>query len=84
MTVNPGFGGQAHLPLVDKVREVASLMEDYDCSIEVDGGIGPLTVAGMVAAGADRLVSGSALFRDPEGLEHAVSDLRARAIAAQA
>ena len=84
MTVNPGFGGQAHLPLVDKVGEVASLLEGYDCAIEVDGGIGPSTVASMVAAGADRLVSGSALFRDPEGLEHAVSDLRARAMAAQA
>ena len=84
MTVNPGFGGQTHLPLVDKVGEVASLLEGYDCAIEVDGGIGPSTVASMVAAGADRLVSGSALFRDPEGLEHAVSDLRARAMAAQA
>jgi ribulose-phosphate 3-epimerase len=41
-------------------------------------------VAGAVAAGADRLVSGSALFRDPEGLEHAVADLRSRAEAAQA
>jgi ribulose-phosphate 3-epimerase len=30
------------------------------------------------------LVSGSALFRDPEGIEHAVADLRTRAEAAQA
>jgi len=42
------------------------------------------TVTAVVAAGADRLVSGSALFRDDEGLEHAVADLRARAVAAQA
>ena len=84
MTVNPGFGGQAYIPLEEKVAEVAAMLEDYDCSVEVDGGIGPSTVADVVSAGADRLVSGSALFRDPEGLEHAVSDLRARAEAAQA
>jgi len=84
MTVNPGFGGQAYIPLEDKVAEAADLLAGTDCSIEVDGGIGPSTVAGVVAAGADRLVSGSALFRDPEGLEHAVADLRTRAEAAQA
>ena len=84
MTVNPGFGGQAYIPLEDKVAEVAAMLEGYDCSVEVDGGIGPSTVADVVSAGADRLVSGSALFQDPEGLEHAVSDLRARAEAAQA
>jgi ribulose-phosphate 3-epimerase len=84
MTVNPGFGGQAYIPLEDKVAEVAAMLEGYACSVEVDGGIGPSTVADVVSAGADRLVSGSALFRDPEGLEHAVSDLRARAEAAQA
>jgi ribulose-phosphate 3-epimerase len=49
----------------------------------VDGGIGPDTVAGAVAAGANVLVAGSALFRDPEGLEHAVTELRAKAEAAQ-
>ena len=43
-----------------------------------------LPVAGAAAAGANVLVAGSALFRDPDGLEHAVKDLRARAEAAQA
>ena len=56
MTVNPGFGGQAYIPLEDKVTEVAAMLEDYDCSVEVDGGIGPSTVADVVSAGADRLV----------------------------
>ncbi|MEC9000254.1 MAG: ribulose-phosphate 3-epimerase [Actinomycetota bacterium] len=84
MTVNPGFGGQAYIPLEDKVAEAADLLAGTGCSIEVDGGIGPSTVAGVVSAGADRLVSGSALFRDPEGLKHAVADLRTRAEAAQA
>ena len=49
----------------------------------MDGGIGPSTIAGAAAAGADVLVAGSALFRDPEGLEHAVADLRSRAEAAR-
>jgi len=85
MTVNPGFGGQSYIESMEsKVTEVASLLDGYDCAVEVDGGIGPTTVASVVAAGADRLVSGSALFQDGEGLEHAVADLRARAEAAQA
>ena len=85
MTVNPGFGGQSYIESMEsKVTEVASLLDGYNCAVEVDGGIGPTTVAAVVAAGADRLVSGSALFRDDEGLEHAVADLRARAEAAQA
>jgi ribulose-phosphate 3-epimerase len=50
--------------------------------VEVDGGIGPATVAAAAAAGANVLVAGSALFQDPAGLEHAVRDLRERAAAA--
>ena len=85
MTVNPGFGGQSYIESMEsKVTEVASLLDGYNCAVEVDGGIGPTTVAAVVAAGADRLVSGSALVRDDEGLEHAVADLRDRAVAAQA
>ena len=84
MTVNPGFGAQSYIgAMKPKVAEVAAMLDGYDCALEVDGGIGPSTVADVVAAGADRLVSGSALFGDPEGLEHAVADLRGRAEAAQ-
>ena len=46
--------------------EAAGLADDVD--VEVDGGIGPATVAGAAAAGANVLVAGSALYRDPEGL----------------
>jgi ribulose-phosphate 3-epimerase len=68
-----------------KVADLAARREarGLDFDIEVDGGIGPSTVASAVSAGANVLVAGSALFRDPEGLEHAVADLRARAVAAQ-
>jgi ribulose-phosphate 3-epimerase len=80
MTVNPGFGGQAYIATMEpKIRELAGM---YGGDIEVDGGIGPDTIAGAAAAGANWLVAGSALYRDPDGLEHAVKDLRARAEAA--
>jgi len=86
MTVNPGFGGQAYIVTMEpKIAEARALIDasGHDVELEVDGGISPATVGGAAAAGADVLVAGSALFRDPEGLEHAVSDLRARAVAAQ-
>jgi ribulose-phosphate 3-epimerase len=84
MTVNPGFGGQAYIPAMEsKVAEVAAMIGERPIDLEVDGGIGPDTVAGATAAGANVLVSGSALYRDPEGLSHAVADLRARAEAAR-
>jgi ribulose-phosphate 3-epimerase len=82
MTVNPGFGGQAYIatmePKVAAVREMI-LAGGHDVDLEVDGGIGPSTIAGAAAAGANVLVAGSALYRDPAGLEHAVTELRARA-----
>jgi ribulose-phosphate 3-epimerase len=87
MTVNPGFGGQAYIATMEpKVAEVRAMVElsGRDIDIEVDGGISPDTVAGAAAAGANVLVAGSALFRDPEGLGHAVEDLRSRAVAARA
>ena len=67
-----------------KVAEIRQMIEagGHDVDIEVDGGIGPATIAGASAAGANVLVAGSALYRDPEGLEHAVADLRTRAEAA--
>jgi ribulose-phosphate 3-epimerase len=79
MTVNPGFGGQEYIATMEpKVAAVRRMVLDrgYDVDIEVDGGISPSTVQGAARAGANVLVSGSGLFRDPEGLEHAVSELR--------
>jgi ribulose-phosphate 3-epimerase len=85
MTVNPGFGGQSYLATMEpKIREVAAMIGDRPIDLEVDGGIAPATVGAAVAAGANVLVAGTALYRDPEGLEHAVNDLRARAEAARA
>ena len=80
MTVNPGFGGQDYITTMEP--KIRSLRAIYDGDIEVDGGIGPATITGAASAGANWLVAGSALYRDPDGLEHAVKDLRARAEAA--
>jgi ribulose-phosphate 3-epimerase len=85
MTVNPGFGGQSYLASMEpKIAQVRAMVDaaGLDVRVEVDGGIGPDTVAGAVRAGANVLVAGSSLFRDPLGLAHAVQDLRDRAAAA--
>jgi ribulose-phosphate 3-epimerase len=85
MTVNPGFGGQSYIATMEpKIRQVRQLIDDAGYAdtvdIEVDGGIGPETIAGAAAAGANVFVAGTSLYRDPEGLAHAVADLRARAM----
>ena len=85
MTVNPGFGGPDYIATMEpKLAAVRALLDEagVDVDLEVDGGIGPSTIAGAAGAGANVLVAGSALYRDPEGLEHAVTDLRERATAA--
>jgi ribulose-phosphate 3-epimerase len=82
MTVNPGFGGQSYIATMEpKIAEIRRMIVGggYDCDLEVDGGISPSTVQGAARAGANVLVSGSSLFRDPEGLEHAVGELRSLA-----
>lgn len=79
MTVNPGFGGQDYIATMEpKVAEISEMiaLTGRDIDLEVDGGIGPSTITGAAAAGANVLVAGSALYRDPQGLEHAVSELR--------
>jgi ribulose-phosphate 3-epimerase len=89
MTVNPGFGGQAYIPSMEaKISEVATMLQEAgradDVELEVDGGIGPSTIEGAARAGANVLIAGSALYRDPEGLEHAVAELRRLALNARA
>jgi ribulose-phosphate 3-epimerase len=79
--VNPGFGGQRYLasmePKITAVREMIEAAGYADrIDVEVDGGITPETVRGAAGAGANVLVAGSALFGDPDGLEHAVTELR--------
>lgn len=87
MTVNPGFGGQAYIAAMEpKIREVRDMIARRGLSdsvhVEVDGGISPSTISGAARAGANVLIAGSALYRDPQGLSHAVGELRALAAAA--
>ena len=87
MTVNPGFGGQSYIATMEpKIAEVRAMIRkaglDDAVNIEVDGGISNKTIAGAAKAGANVLIAGSALFKEPKGLKHAVSELRAAATAA--
>ena len=66
MTVEPGFGGQAFMPdMMDKVRAIRGWIHSrgLDCELEVDGGIDPATAPVAVAAGANVLVAGSAVYK---------------------
>ncbi len=65
MTVNPGFGGQAFIPeVLPKITTVRKMLErcGSTAEIQVDGGINRETAAGVVKAGANVLVAGSAIF----------------------
>lgn len=87
MTVNPGFGGQAYISSMEpKVAALRTAIVDrgLDVDVEVDGGIGPATIAGSAAAGANWLVAGSSLFNHPDGMGAAVTELRQRATEAAA
>lgn len=63
MTVNPGFGGQKFIhSQIEKVRRLRAMIGDRPIHIEIDGGVTPATAPLVVAAGADVLVAGSAVF----------------------
>ena len=80
MSVNPGFGGQAFLPLAyEKIRTLARIRAERGLSflIEVDGGVGMDNAAELVRAGTDILVAGSSIFGTPDPAQ-AVRDMTAR------
>jgi ribulose-phosphate 3-epimerase len=65
MSVNPGFGGQAFIPsALDKIRTLRKRIDELGLKteIEIDGGVKPDNAAGIIKAGADILVAGSAVF----------------------
>ena len=82
MTVNPGFGGQAFLPdMLPKIRRLRemSAARGLEPFIEVDGGQSADTVAAVVAAGADAIVAGSAIFGAPDYAQ-AIAGIRRAAV----
>jgi ribulose-phosphate 3-epimerase len=65
MTVNPGFGGQEFIhTMLPKVRRCREMIDDLNPSVllEVDGGVHEDTIDGLVEAGVDVFVAGSAIF----------------------
>ena len=67
MTVNPGFGGQSFIhAMTDKLHRLKALVGGRPIRIEVDGGITAETAPLAIAAGADTLVAGSAVFGKPD------------------
>lgn len=82
MSVNPGFGGQKFIEhSLDKTRRLRELIDRTGSKalIEIDGGVNRQTGAELVAAGADVLVAGSAVFNaaDSEAEIHALRTLGA-------
>lgn len=74
MTVNPGWGGQGFIPgSLEKIARMRELLPEQTV-LEVDGGIDESTAGPAVAAGAQRLVAGSAVFGtdDPAGAYRAI------------
>ena len=63
MTVNPGYGGQKFIStMINKIRQARQLIGDRPIKLQVDGGITEQTAPLAVAAGANNLVAGSAIF----------------------
>jgi ribulose-phosphate 3-epimerase len=81
MSVNPGFGGQKFIATsLDKVRRLRSIIEErrLQTRIEIDGGIDRSNIFEVAAAGAQIIVSGSAVFGESDPAT-AVRALRAEA-----
>ncbi len=68
MSVNPGFGGQAYIERstarIRRLRRMLNAMGTQDILLSVDGGINPDNAMEVMAAGANVLVAGSAVFND--------------------
>jgi len=78
MSVNPGFGGQSFIPQsIQKIKELRELINNSGSSarIEVDGGISLKNAAEIINAGADILVTGSAVF-DSENPAETIAKLK--------
>lgn len=84
MSVNPGFGGQSYIPAsTPKIARLRRMLDEIGSTadLEVDGGVNPATIAEVVAAGADVLVAGSAIFNRRASVADNVKELRQRCYA---
>ena len=80
MSVNPGFGGQTFIPAaLGRIRRLRQMLDEVNptCRLEVDGGIKASNAGAVVAAGADTLVVGSAVYAPDTHIASAMYALRA-------
>jgi ribulose-phosphate 3-epimerase len=80
MTVFPGFGGQAfRLDSPTRITQLRKLIDQHNprCHLEVDGGIDAETARLAVSAGANVLVAGTSIFRNPAGITASIRELQA-------
>ena len=83
MSVFAGFGGQKFMPeVLAKVERLRTEL-GYDGEIEIDGGIGPSTIAAAATVGVNAFVAGTAVFGAPD-VKARMAELRATATAARA
>ncbi|MGP3777755.1 ribulose-phosphate 3-epimerase [Halanaerobium saccharolyticum] len=81
MSVNPGFGGQSYIPqMTAKIAKLKRMIveNNYQCKIEVDGGIKNHNLQEIVKAGADIIVAGSAIFGSADPAQ-ALAEMRSTA-----
>lgn len=80
MSVNPGFGGQSYIPTstkkISRLRQMLDAIGRQEVDIEVDGGIKPSNVAAIVAAGANVIVAGSAIFNEKASIAENMAAFR--------
>mmetsp|Transcript_4265 Transcript_4265/g.8119 ORF Transcript_4265/g.8119 Transcript_4265/m.8119 type:complete len:272 (-) Transcript_4265:61-876(-) len=72
MSVNPGFGGQAFIPItLEKAREARKMIDEagIDCRLEIDGGVKVDNIREVAEAGVDMMVAGSAILKEPRTKE---------------
>ncbi|OGV56632.1 MAG: ribulose-phosphate 3-epimerase [Lentisphaerae bacterium GWF2_52_8] len=78
MSVEPGFGGQSFMSdMMGKVAEIRTAIKKIGSKthLEIDGGIDRETVKVASTAGANMMVAGTSVFRNPAGAEHAIREL---------
>ena len=80
MSVNPGFGGQKFIKTqLEKIRRIRDLITTAgrEIELEVDGGVNSENAEEIIAAGADVLVAGTAVFQNGrQAYAHNIKALR--------
>ncbi len=79
MSVNPGFGGQSYIPRsTQRIARLRQMLDEIGSTadLEVDGGIKAHNIAEVVAAGANVVVAGSAVFGGKRSIAQNIAELR--------